>query len=48
MVIFQIEAYERGNKFFMYRRNPHLQDYVLVSSKEIAIDLTINLLLIAK
>jgi Uma2 family endonuclease len=33
------EAYDRGNKFFMYRRNPHLQDYVLVSSKEIAIDL---------
>jgi Uma2 family endonuclease len=23
----------------MYRRNPHLQDYVLVNSKEIAIDL---------
>jgi Uma2 family endonuclease len=33
------EAYDRGNKFYMYRRNPHLQDYVLVSSKEIAIDL---------
>jgi Uma2 family endonuclease len=33
------EAYDRGNKFFMYRRNPQLQDYVLVSSKEIAIDL---------
>jgi Uma2 family endonuclease len=33
------EAYDRGNKFFMYRRNPSLKDYVLVSSKEIAIDL---------
>jgi Uma2 family endonuclease len=33
------EAYDRGNKFFMYRRNPSLRDYVLVSSKEIAIDL---------
>jgi Uma2 family endonuclease len=33
------EAYDRGNKFYMYRRNPQLQDYVLVSSKEIAIDL---------
>jgi Uma2 family endonuclease len=33
------EAYDRGNKFYMYRRNPQLQDYVLVSSTEIAIDL---------
>lgn len=33
------EAYDRGNKFFRYRQNPQLQDYVLVSSKEIAIDL---------
>jgi Uma2 family endonuclease len=33
------EAYDRGNKFFKYRQNPHLQDYVLVSSEEIAIDL---------
>jgi Uma2 family endonuclease len=32
------EAYDRGNKFFRYRQNPQLQDYVLVSSKEIAID----------
>jgi Uma2 family endonuclease len=30
---------ERGNKFFRYRQNPQLQDYVLVSSQEIAIDL---------
>lgn len=33
------EAYDRGNKFFRYRQNPQLQDYVLVSSHEIAIDL---------
>jgi Uma2 family endonuclease len=33
------EAYDRGNKFLKYRQNPHLCDYVLVSSKEIAIDL---------
>jgi Uma2 family endonuclease len=33
------EAYDRGNKFFRYRQNPQLQDYVLVSSEEIAIDL---------
>lgn len=33
------EAYDRGNKFFRYRQNPQLQDYVLVSSKEIAIDI---------
>jgi Uma2 family endonuclease len=33
------EAYDRGNKFFMYRRNSSLRDYVLVSSKEMAIDL---------
>jgi Uma2 family endonuclease len=33
------EAHDRGNKFFRYRQNPQLQDYVLVSSKEIAIDL---------
>jgi Uma2 family endonuclease len=33
------EAYDRGNKFFMYRRNPSLRDYVLVNSKEMAIDL---------
>ncbi|MCU0570444.1 MAG: Uma2 family endonuclease [Oculatellaceae cyanobacterium Prado106] len=33
------EAYDRGNKFVRYRQNPQLQDYVLVSSQEIAIDL---------
>jgi len=33
------EAYDRGKKFFHYRQNPQLQDYVLVSSQEIAIDL---------
>jgi Uma2 family endonuclease len=33
------EAYDRGKKFFRYRQNPQLQDYVLVSSQEIAIDL---------
>ena len=33
------EAYDRGNKFFRYRQNPKLQDYVLVSSQEIVIDL---------
>jgi Uma2 family endonuclease len=33
------EAYDRGNKFFRYRQNPQLRDYVLVSSQEIAIDL---------
>jgi len=33
------EDYDWGNKFFRYRQNPQLQDYVLVSSQEIAIDL---------
>ena len=33
------EAYDRGNKFRMYRRNPSLQDYVLVDANSIAIDL---------
>lgn len=33
------EAYDRGNKFFRYRQNPELQDYLLVSSQDIAIDL---------
>jgi Uma2 family endonuclease len=33
------EADDRGNKFFRYRQNPQLQDYVLVNSQEIAIDL---------
>ena len=27
------EAYDRGNKFFRYRQNPQLQDYVLVIRK---------------
>jgi Uma2 family endonuclease len=33
------EAYDRGEKFYRYRCNPILQDYVLVGSKSIAIDL---------
>ncbi len=33
------EAYDRGDKFYRYHRNPVLQDYVLVSAKSIAIDL---------
>jgi Uma2 family endonuclease len=33
------EAYDRGEKFYRYRRNPILQEYVLVSAKSIAIDL---------
>jgi Uma2 family endonuclease len=33
------EAYDRGNKFRMYRRNSNLKDYVLVDSKQMAIDL---------
>jgi Uma2 family endonuclease len=33
------EAYDRGKKFEKYRRNPHLIDYVLVSSEEISIDI---------
>jgi Uma2 family endonuclease len=33
------EAYDRGNKFKMYRRNPTLIDYVLVESDRMAIDL---------
>ncbi len=33
------EAYDRGEKFYRYRRNPVLQYYVLVSAKSIAIDL---------
>jgi Uma2 family endonuclease len=33
------EAYDRGDKFFMYRRSPSLQDYVLVSANKIAIDI---------
>ena len=33
------EAYDRGKKFDKYRRNPHLIDYVLVSSDAMAIDI---------
>jgi Uma2 family endonuclease len=33
------EAYDRGKKFDMYRRNPNLMDYVLVSSDAMAIDI---------
>jgi Uma2 family endonuclease len=36
---FSTEAYDRGSKFRMYRQNPILQDYVLVSSEQIEIDL---------
>ena len=32
-------SYDRGDKFRMYRRNPSLQDYVLVDAEKIAIDL---------
>ena len=33
------EACDRGGKFRMYRQNPVLQDYVLVSSEKMEIDL---------
>jgi len=33
------EAYDRGNKFKMYRCNPSLQEYVLVSVDAIEIEL---------
>ncbi len=33
------EAYDRGGKFRMYRHNPVLQDYLLVSSTSIEMDL---------
>jgi Uma2 family endonuclease len=33
------EAYDRGNKFKMYRNNPSLQEYVLVSAEAIEIEL---------
>jgi Uma2 family endonuclease len=33
------EAYDRGGKFRMYRSNPVLQDYLLVSSTKIEMDL---------
>ena len=33
------EAYDRGDKFRMYRQNPNLQEYVLVNSEAIAIEI---------
>ena len=33
------EAYDRGNKFKVYRRNPSLQEYVLVSADLVEIEL---------
>jgi Uma2 family endonuclease len=33
------EAYDRGNKFKMYRRNLSLQEYVLVSAEELEVEL---------
>jgi Uma2 family endonuclease len=33
------EAYDRGNKFKLYRRNPKLQEYVLVDGETMAIEL---------
>jgi Uma2 family endonuclease len=33
------ETYDRGNKFKLYRRNPCLQEYVLVSAESMAIEL---------
>lgn len=33
------EAYDRGGKFRLYQKNPVLQDYLLVSSTRIEIDL---------
>jgi Uma2 family endonuclease len=33
------EAYDRGNKFKMYRHNPSLQEYVLVSTDAVEIEL---------
>lgn len=33
------EAYDRSGKFRMYRRNPALQDYLLVSSTRVEMDL---------
>ncbi|PSB54699.1 Uma2 family endonuclease [Chamaesiphon polymorphus] len=33
------EAYDRGGKFRMYRQNPVLQDYVMVSSEKMEVDL---------
>ncbi len=33
------ESYDRGNKFKLYRRNPCLQEYVLVDTETMAIEL---------
>lgn len=33
------EAYDRGEKFYRYRCNPILQEYVLVSAKSVLIDI---------
>jgi Uma2 family endonuclease len=33
------EAYDRGSKFNLYRRSTSLQEYILVSTQEIAIDM---------
>ena len=33
------EAYDRGSKFNLYRRSTSLQEYILVSTTEIAIDI---------
>jgi Uma2 family endonuclease len=33
------ESYDRGNKFKLYRRNPILQEYVLVNAETIAIEI---------
>lgn len=33
------EAYDRGGKFRLYRQNPVLQDYLLVSSTKVEMDL---------
>ncbi len=33
------EAYDRGNKFKLYRRNPCLQEYVLVEAEVMSIEL---------
>ena len=32
-------AYDRGDKFTMYRRSPSLQDYMMVDANKIAIDM---------
>jgi Uma2 family endonuclease len=33
------EAYDRGNKFKLYRRNPCLQEYVLLDAEAMSIEL---------